>query len=96
MFLEWSRELLQKSNMGKHLPIPTSSSARQDKKMGLRYPVRFSASGMNVEVEGKNQSFFFFFFKKKSIKVSPSFSFYKCRIHHALNWVPWNGNRLKN
>ena len=63
MLLEWSKELLEKSDMGKHLPIPTSSSAMQDKKMRLRYPVKFPASGMNVEVEGKTQSFFFF--KKK-------------------------------
>ena len=65
MFLEWSRELLEKSDMGKHLSIPTSSSARQDKKMRLRYPVKFPASGMNVEVEGKTQSFFFL--KKKRL-----------------------------
>ena len=58
MFLEWSRELLEKSDMGKHLPIPTSSSAGQDKKMRLRHPVKFPASGMNVQVEGKTQSFF--------------------------------------
>ena len=60
MFLEWSRELLEKRDMGKHLPIPTSSSARQERKMRLRYPVKFPASEMNVEVEGKTQSFFFF------------------------------------
>ena len=53
MFLELPRELLQKSDVGKYLSIPTSSSAVQDKKKRLKYPVKLPASGMNAEVEGK-------------------------------------------
>ena len=69
MLLEWSRQLLQKSDMGKYLPLPTTNSAVKDEKKRLKYRVKFSASGMNTEVEGKIQSL------KRAIKVSPSFFF---------------------
>ena len=73
MFSEWSRELLQESGTGKHLIIPTSSSAMKFERKALNNPMKLPIKAMNTEVEGKLQSFFFFFFfKKKTIRISPS------------------------
>ena len=70
MFSEWSRELLQDSGTGKHLVIPTSSSAMQVESKALNNPMKLPINAMNTEVEGKLQFFFFFFLK--TIKISPS------------------------
>ena len=71
MFSEWSRELLEDSGTGKHLVIPTSSSAMQVERKALNNPMKLPINAMNTEVEGKLQFFFFFFFLK-TIKISPS------------------------
>ena len=62
MFSEWSAELLQESGTGKHLVIPTSSSAMQVERKALNNPVKLTINAVNTEVEGKLKFFFFFSF----------------------------------
>ena len=50
MFSEWSRELLQDSGTGKHLVIPTSSSAMQVERKALNNPMKLPINAMNTEV----------------------------------------------
>ena len=99
MFSEWSRELLQESGTGKHLIIPTSSSAMKFERKALNNPMKLPIKAMNTEVEAKLQSFFFFsFLKKRRLEFLHHYLFYKFRIYQyiASGLMEWkNENPLK-